>query len=410
MVYVLMLVIGLVLGAVIVGLVVLELYRRTKSQKTEQDALAQKLQETHQKNKSKKDELNQWESTLRQQEEGFENRSIKYQELLDENTLLKRDLHNIDVNQRKLQLDIEQQREIQEKLDQQSTDLGIIYLKENVKWISPSLTTNNFAMCSQRLQTVIKRCRGIGFEITQQKEEGLIADLKSEYKTTVRDAFKREEQARIKAQIREEQKLEQEIEREMKQLDRERIAIEAALKKAIAEATDGHSEEVERLKKRLAEAEEKSRRAISQAQLTRSGHVYVISNIGAFGDGVYKIGMTRRLEPVHRVKELSSASVPFPFDIHMMISCDDAPTLENQLHHELHNCRLNKVNPRKEYFRSDIETIRQIVERNHGTVEYVAEPEALEYHQSSEMSDEDYEFIERVYDDLDEESESLIEE
>ena len=80
--------------------------------------------------------------------------------------------------------------------------------------------------------------------------------------------------------------------------------------------------------------------------------MYVLSNIGSFGEGVYKIGMTRRLEPQDRVRELGDASVPFPFDVHMMISCDDAPSLENALHRESHKQRVNKVNFRKEFFRT----------------------------------------------------------
>ena len=238
----------------------------------------------------------------------------------------------------------------------------------------------------------------------------MFANLKAEYQKAVRAAFEREEQARIKAQIREEQLRQKEIDRELKQLEREREAIKAALEKALADAKDQHSEEVERLKARLAEAEAKSQRAISQAQLTTSGHVYVISNIGSFGDGIFKVGMTRRLEPLDRVKELGDASVPFPFDVHAMISCNDAPTLENALHRKLHKTRINKTNPRKEFFKTDIETIFQVVKEHHGEVEYVVDAEARQYRQSISMSDEDEEFIESVYDDLDEENEVTMDE
>jgi hypothetical protein len=128
--------------------------------------------------------------------------------------------------------------------------------------------------------------------------------------------------------------------------------------------------------------------------------VYVISNIGSFGQDVFKVGMTRRLEPLDRVRELGDASVPFPFDVHMMISCEDAPKLENALHHEFFFLRLNRTNPRKEFFKIDIESIRRVVEREHGKVDYVADAEALQFRQSLEMSDEDEEFIESVYDRL----------
>ena len=98
-------------------------------------------------------------------------------------------------------------------------------------------------------------------------------------------------------QVREEEKLAREIDKQIKDAEREKAAIQAALEKALKETQDEHSAEVELLKARLKEAEEKAQRAISQAQLTKSGHVYVLSNIGSFGDGVFKIGMTRSLEP-----------------------------------------------------------------------------------------------------------------
>jgi T5orf172 domain len=158
------------------------------------------------------------------------------------------------------------------------------------------------------------------------------------------------------------------------------------------------------LRARLAEAEAKER-AISQAQLTKAGFVYVISNIGSFGEGMYKIGMTRRLEPLDRVRELGDASVPFPFDVHMMISCQNAPTLENALHKALFKHQVNKTNPRKEFFRSDIETIVNLVKEHHGEVEYIADAEALQYRQSLSMSDEDAEFVEQVFDTVDEDGE-----
>jgi hypothetical protein len=138
-------------------------------------------------------------------------------------------------------------------------------------------------------------------------------------------------------------------------------------------------------------------------KLTKSGHVYVISKIGSFGEGVFKIGMTRRLEPNQRILDLGSASVPFPFDVHMLISSTDAPPLETALHRKLFKLRINKTNPRKEFFRTDIASIYQVVKEHHGKVEYVADAEALQYRQSLMMTDEDQKFVESVYDSLEEE-------
>jgi hypothetical protein len=335
---------------------------------------------------------------LQKRQGEFGARVIKYDDLLRENALLKHDLQNIDVNLHKLELDRDLVREKQALIDQQIRQMGARYLKDNVKWIGSSISANNFVTCKQRLQTAIGQLREIGYEIPEQQENELVSDLKAEFERAVWAELAREEQTRIKAQLREEQQLQREIDRELKQLDREREAIKVALDKALAEAKEQHTQEVERLQARLTEAEEKCQRAMSRAQMTKSGHVYVISNIGSFGEGVFKIGMSRRLEPRDRVRELGDASVPFAFDVHMMVFSTDAPKLENALHRALHKLRLNKLKPRKEFFRTDLDDIVRIVRENHGEVEYVAEPEALEYRQSQIATEDDSEFIETVYD------------
>ncbi len=375
-----------------------ELAREANAQKT-------KYAEAFEVLKSKHNELQESAKQFTAAKSEFESRHASYHQLQDENAILKRDLMNLDINVRKFHLDTERQHTEQEALDQKVDTVGRYYLDDNVKWISKSLNASNFATCKQRLEKVIDRCRKIGFGISEVEASELVDNLRQEYELAVRAAFEREEQARIKSQIREEQQREKEIERELKRLEREREAIKVALEKALADTKDEHSVEVERLRARLKEAEEQSQRAISQAQLTRSGHVYVISNIGSFGEGVFKIGLTRRLEPAVRIKELGDASVPFPFDVHMMISSDDAPTLEKALHHALHRDRLNKANPRKEFFTVDLDVIHRLVKEHHGDVEYVADAEALEYRQSKDMPDEDEEFIEQVYSHLGEPSE-----
>lgn len=413
MLYAFIFVMGLVAGAVCVFLLVSEMRRQLKAKKAHLETQAKKARATHEGLKSKQQtlaeraaEIESQARGLEAQQEEFASKAVSYQELQGENAMLKRDLQNVDVSLRKLDLDAESREQAQQALDERAQGVAGRHLKDSIKWIGSSLTTGNFVTSKQRLQEVIKRCRSIGFAITAEEESNYVADLKAEFEKMVRAAFEREEQARIKAQIRDEQKLEREIQRELQQLERERAAIQASLEKALKEARDEHSEEVERLKARLAEAEQKSERAISRAQMTKSGHVYVISNIGSFGEGVYKVGMTRRLEPNDRVRELGDASVPFPFDVHMMISSDDAPTLENALHRALHKTRLNKIKPRKEFFRSNLDGILKIVRDNHGEIQYVADPEALEYRQSISMSEEDQEFIEHVYDELEEDKQA----
>jgi len=115
----------------------------------------------------------------------------------------------------------------------------------------------------------------------------------------------------------------------------------------------------------------------------RAGYVYVISNVGSFGKDVYKIGMTRRLEPLDRVNELGDASVPFNFDLHAMIFSDDAPTLENALHQAFEHKKVNMINQRREFFNVSLDEIEEVVKRNYDkTVEFLKIPEAEQYRES----------------------------
>ncbi|PLY04363.1 MAG: DUF4041 domain-containing protein [Arcobacter sp.] len=204
----------------------------------------------------------------------------------------------------------------------------------------------------------------------------------------------KEEQRRIKEQIREEEKAQKELERAKIQAEKEEERYLKALEKArseIAKSTgEKHAkmlEEIKKLEEKLAEAQTNRERAISRAQMTRSGHVYVISNIGSFGENVYKIGMTRRLEPLDRVRELGDASVPFLFDVHAMIFSKDAPTLENELHKKFNHKRVNMVNERKEFFNVTLDEIKTVVEQNHGYIEFTKLAEAKEYRETQLIKD-----------------------
>ncbi|MDC0707070.1 DUF4041 domain-containing protein [Stigmatella sp. ncwal1] len=176
----------------------------------------------------------------------------------------------------------------------------------------------------------------------------------------------REEQRVIKERIREEEKAQREYERAMKEAQKEEDVLRKAMEKAqreIEKASDEqkarYEEQLRELQEKLKTAEEKNQRALSMAQQTKTGHVYVISNIGSFGEDVYKIGLTRRLEPLERIKELGDASVPFEFDVHSLIASEDAPALERELHKRFVRRQVNKVNPRKEFFRLTLQDIRR---------------------------------------------------
>jgi len=203
----------------------------------------------------------------------------------------------------------------------------------------------------------------------------------------------REEQRRIREQIREEERARREYEKAIRESQREEELLKQALEKARKEAEAAGAEERAKLEKqvtelalRLTEAEAKNQRAMSMAQQTRKGNVYVISNVGSFGDGVFKIGMTRRLEPMERIWELSDASVPFEFDVHAIIPSDDAPALEGELHTSFDDLRINHVNLRKEFFRVSLDRVRQFVADRGITAHFTLAADAQEYRESQAIA------------------------
>lgn len=200
----------------------------------------------------------------------------------------------------------------------------------------------------------------------------------------------KEEQARIREQMRDEErarkefeKAQKDAEKEERELQRKMKDAEQRLKLSMAEADKNKLlAEIAQLQFDLKVAEEKGQKAISMAQQTKRGHVYVISNIGSFGEDVYKIGLTRRLDPLERVAELGDASVPFPFDVHAIIYAENAPTLESTLHNHFMRNQVNKCNPRKEFFRLPLKEIKKHIEMQGLTAEWTMAAEAREYHET----------------------------
>ncbi|MEI5679528.1 MULTISPECIES: DUF4041 domain-containing protein [unclassified Mesorhizobium] len=156
--------------------------------------------------------------------------------------------------------------------------------------------------------------------------------------------------------------------------------LEAA--KIVGPQLDAFSDQIKMLEQELAEAHAKVERAQAMAERTRSGYVYIISNIGSFGEDVVKIGLTRRLDPMDRVRELGDASVPFIFDTHAIIYSDDAPTLERALHGEFEPTRVNSQNFRKEFFRASLDDVEAAVKRLAPGAPFFKDIEAQEYHET----------------------------
>jgi len=202
----------------------------------------------------------------------------------------------------------------------------------------------------------------------------------------------RDEQRAIREQMREEEKAKKEYERVVKQAQREEEIIAKAIEKARQEHASANAEDrakydekLSDLAEKLREAEEKNRRAVSMAQQTKCGHVYVISNVGSFGEDVYKIGLTRRIEPMERVRELGDASVPFGFDVHALIRSEDAPALESALHRRFARHQVNKVNRRKEFFRLKLRDVRAAIEEMGQDVRWTIAAEAKDFRETLAM-------------------------
>ncbi len=199
------------------------------------------------------------------------------------------------------------------------------------------------------------------------------------------EARKREKDERIERNRleREDKKREQEARRVEREEERYRKLLAIAKKEALDSIDAKNAEELERriegLERSLQEAKEKLHRARSMAEQTRAGYVYIVSNIGSFGDDVVKIGMMRRLNPDDRVRELGDASVPFRFDTHALVYTEDAPAMEAALHEKFGNRRVNAVNRRKEFFRVDLEEAEAAVKELDPRVVFIRGREAQEY-------------------------------
>ena len=193
-------------------------------------------------------------------------------------------------------------------------------------------------------------------------------------------AREKEQEREERERLREERKLQQEIQREKERLEKERQHYVNAL--ASLEASGDH-EGADRLRSELADIDKAIADVDYRAANVRAGYVYVISNLGAFGEHMVKVGMTRRLDPMDRIKELSDASVPFNFDIHALFFSNDAVTIEGKMHAELAARRVNRVNHRREFFYATPAEARDLLKELTGELlEFKELPEAIEYRQS----------------------------
>lgn len=256
---------------------------------------------------------------------------------------------------------------------------------------------NNIEACTKKINAsadaISKLGSIMGIYITNTYVYMKIEELRLMHEYQVKKQEEKEAAREARQRQREEAKALKELEEARKKLEKEQTHYQNALQKlaeqikvAGAEARRALEEKQKELSDKLRQIETDIKDVDYRAANQRAGYVYIISNIGAFGEGVYKIGMTRRLDPMERVYELGDASVPFNFDVHAMIFTEDAPGLEAALHSAFSDRKLNFVNQRREFFRVSLDEIKEVVKKNYDkTVEFVDIPPAEQYRESVKL-------------------------
>ena len=262
----------------------------------------------------------------------------------------------------------------------------------NTRW-------NNVNAMEKRILNAAKQINkaneSMNLRISEQYASLKLDELHATHEYRERLKIEKEERAELARAEREEKKLLAEA----AAAEREEERYQKLLDKARSEAgvDEGRIAELEAA---LEEAHATSERARAMAEMTKSGYVYIISNIGSFGEDVVKIGLTRRLEPDDRVKELGDASVPFSFDTHAMIYSDEAPALESALHKEFAERRVNASNMRKEFFRVSLEEVEEAVRRLAPSASFFSDREAQEWHETLSRRKEALKDMVRASDEL----------
>lgn len=258
---------------------------------------------------------------------------------------------------------------------------------------------NNYDSSVKKMERSFNAIAKLGvtmaISITSDYYDLKIQELQLALEYQIQKQREKEEKAELRAQQREEARLQKELKEQRKNIDKERKHYEQALSNINKQLSSSSDEDIEDLNKKkeeivqsLSDIDTKIKNIDYREANQKAGYVYVISNIGSFGEGIYKIGMTRRLNPQERVDELGDASVPFKFDVHAMIFSEDAPALEAKLHKAFEDRKLNLVNQRREFFKVSLDEIKDVVKNNFDkTVEFVEVPDADQYRISLKMKE-----------------------
>lgn len=254
---------------------------------------------------------------------------------------------------------------------------------------------NNYEMSLKKIhqsaESIEKLGKMMSLYITSKYINLKIDELHLAFEYQQKKQEEKEAQKAARAELREAAKLQKEIEEQRKKIEKEQTHYQTAYEKLLKQLETSPDDcdllhKKQELEIRLNDIDKAIKDIDYREANQKAGYVYVISNIGAFGENVYKIGMTRRLDPQDRVDELGDASVPFNFDVHAMIFSDNAPALEAALHKAFEDRKLNMVNTRREFFNVTLDEIKDVVKRNFDkTVEFIDVPDAEQYRISQKM-------------------------
>ena len=261
---------------------------------------------------------------------------------------------------------------------------------------------NNFQLCCDKISRSFDSLNRLNSKnaiaLSSDFLELKLQELHLVYEYAEKKQEEKEEQRKVREQLKEEAKLQKEIEERREEISKEKNHYENALNKLISQMEFADEIKMEYLEmrkidleKHISELQESLNEIDYREANKRAGYVYIISNIGSFGENIYKIGMTRRLDPMDRINELGDASVPFKFDVHALIFSENAPQLEAALHKAFENKKVNMINSRREFFNVTLDDIEKVVKENYDkTVDFVYVAEAQQYRESLKLRETNY--------------------
>lgn len=399
-------------------LLITTIYFLTKAKKAEgqlkqldnfDEAISRKRQELDQVVASKTSEINSLEASKNKLEATLESlkaeefvesvrikayENLKSDEVKNEISLLSKKQDEMEKSGKALTLFTTKRQLTQTELNNQKKQILRCFNAETARLIE-NVTFKNVDSIRSKINKsfeVLNRIfKNDGVQISNAFLASKFEELSLVYAYMVKEQEEKEVRRAIREQMVEEEKVRREIGRAKQKLEKDELQYRNEVNKLMMymqKATDEvqtklYADKIAELEEKIKQVEVDKESVLDREQNARAGFVYIISNIGSFGEKVFKIGMTRRLEPMDRIAELSSASVPFPFDVHAMIFTDDAPALESMLHDHFNDMRINKVNNRKEFFKVDLATIKKLVsEKHNATTQFVDIPDAMEYRET----------------------------